>query len=437
MKPQQKKPTVLIIGGGFAGLRFADKLSEKYFDIVLIDKHNYHQFHPLLYQVATCGLEVSAISFPFRKNFQKKKNFTFHMAKVFSIIPAEKAIETSIGKLSYDYLVVAAGTQSNFFGMNNIETSAFPMKSVTEALALRNVLLENIETALNISLPEERKPYLNIVIAGGGATGVEIAGALAEMRHYIFPKDYPLLNIDEVQIYLMEASPKLLASMSEKASSTARKYLEKMGVKVMTNTVVADYKEDVVLLKDGATIPCKTLVWTSGVKAVLFNGIPAEAMESRGRIFVDEHNKVKGCENIYAIGDICLQTEKRYTKGHPQVAQVAMQQAKNLAANFICMKKGKKLRAFSYKNKGALATVGRNKAVADLPGIGYLGGILAWLTWSLIHLLFTMGIKNKLQIMIDWMQEYFSYDASLRLIVHPKYPKAKPYCDPDCQKKEE
>ncbi len=423
MTKKADKKTVLIIGGGFAGLTLAKQLPPKYFDIILIDKNNYHQFLPLIYQVATCGLESSAISFPFRRNFQSQKNFRFRIAEAKQILPEENAIDTTVGKIEYDYLVIAAGTQTNFFGMKNIETQAFAMKTVPEALALRNTILCNIEKALNLPNPEDRKKYLNIVIAGAGATGVEIAGALAEMKRYIFPKDYPELDLDELQIYLVEASNKTLAVMSEKSSHVSQKYLEKMGVNILLNTSVTDYTDDTVFFNDGTSLPSKTFIWTTGVKAVSLEGLPKETVQARGRIAVNEFNQVQGFKNIFAIGDICVQAnqDKRFPNGHPQVAQVAIQQAKYLAKNLTKIEHSKEAKPFSYINKGSLATIGRNKAVADFPFM-HMTGFWAWFVWAVIHLLSIVGVKNKLQVMLDWTQKYWSYDDSLRLIMKAKYP---------------
>jgi NADH dehydrogenase len=411
---------VVIIGGGFAGLNLASKLRKLKYHITLVDKNNYHQFPPLFYQVAMSGLEPSAISFPLRKEFKRAKHFKFCMADVTDIIPEENTIKTSIRDINYDYLVLAAGADTNYFGMENIQKYAFPMKSVSESLALRNQVLQCFEDATSCVNIEDRGRMLNFVVVGGGATGVEVAGSLGEMKKFILRREYPELEPSLVRIILVEKGDKVLASMSHKSSADALSYLEKLGVNVLLNTGVADYNGDTVTLSNGARIETKTLVWGSGIIANNFNGLPKESRGRGGRFIVDEYNKLQGYSNIFAIGDICLQTsDERFPNGHPQVAQVAIQQGKHLAKNFKLMYKEKPLEKFEYFDKGSMATVGRHLAVVDIKKVHY-GGFLAWISWLVIHLVSLVGIKNKFMVFWDWAWEYFTYDASLRLIIRPK-----------------
>ncbi len=413
--PVTKKKRIVIIGGGFGGLALADKMCSEEFQVVLIDRHNYHQFQPLLYQVASAGLEPSSISFPFRKNFRKKKNFYFRLAEVKDLLIEEHTVVTSIGNLSYDYLVIAAGTTTNFFGNETIRKVALPMKSVEEALTLRNTLLLRFERALDCSNPETKRSLLNVVIVGGGATGVEIAGAISEMKKYIIPKDYPDLKKDELTIYLVEGSDRLLHSMSEEASVNVLRYLTDMGVVILLNKRVVNYESGCVLLNDGQSLPTNTLIWVSGVIAEHFNKISPELIGHGGRLLVNEFNQLKGYQDIFVIGDICLQNEDAYPNGHPQVAPVAIQQGELLADNLERMLKGLPLMPFTYKDRGALATVGRNKAVADLKKLK-LHGFMAWIVWMIVHLRSILGVKNKLIVLINWVWNYITYDQSVRFI---------------------
>jgi len=414
--PRTTKKRVVIIGGGFGGITLVNKLDSELFQIVLIDKYNYHQFQPLLYQVAASGLDMSSISFSFRKLFRKKKDFYFRLAEVQHILPDERRIETSIGRLDYDYLVIATGTTTNFFGNEKIRQNAFPMKSAEEALTLRNHILLNLESALDTTDPDEKQALLNIVIVGGGATGVEVAGALSEMKRFVIPKDYPDLHRDTINIYLMEGSSRLLGVMAEESSENALLSLEKMGVKVVLNKLVTDYDGIHVTLNDGTVLLSKMLVWVSGVTGQRFENIPQELVGRGNRLLVNEFNQLKGYQDIFAIGDICLQTEKDYPNGHPQVAPVAIQQGQLLAANLKSLYKGKDAAPFRYNNQGTLATIGRNKAVADLHKI-HLRGFPAWAVWMLVHLRSILGVKNKLVVLIDWIWNYFTYDLSMRLIL--------------------
>jgi NADH dehydrogenase len=416
LTPEKKR--VVIIGGGFAGLELGQRLDDKLFQIVLLDKNNYQQFQPLLYQVASSGLEPSAISFPFRKVFRNKKDFHFRMTEVTQVIPEENKLICSIGEIEYDYLVIANGTDTNYFGNDNIKNNAMPMKTVSEALGLRNTILSNLEKALLAVTDEEKAALLNIVVVGGGPTGVEISGALAEMKRYILPKDYPEINFDLMQIYLFEGADKLLGNMSEDSSTKSLEFLQQLGVKVQLNTLVKDYTDNKVILASGEEIISGTLIWASGVIANTLGGIKPELLGRGRRIKVDSNNRVESFENIFAIGDICLQTEEAYPGGHPQVAQVGKQQAKLLAENFSRLMNDQPLTAFSYKDKGSMATIGRNKAVVDIKDFK-TQGFLAWCIWMFVHLLFIMGIKNKAFIFLDWVWSYITYDQPLRLILRP------------------
>lgn len=423
--PKTDKKRIVIIGGGFGGLTLANNLDDHLFQVVLIDKNNYHQFQPLLYQVASSGLDMASISFPFRKVFGKRKNFYFRLAEVKAVYIKENKIETSIGELSYDYLVIAAGTTTNFFGNTEIQQNALPMKSVEEALLLRNKILLNLEKAQDCTDPEEKQSLMNIVIVGGGATGVEIAGALSEMKRYILPNDYRDLKSSPMNIYLIEGTDRLLPVMSEAASANALKSLEKMGVTVLLNRLVTGCKESKVSLNDGQFITAGTLIWVSGVVAGSFDHIPVELTGKGGRLLVNEFNQLQGYPNVFSIGDICLQmNEEAYPKGHPQVAPVAIQQGKLLAANLKKLQKNIPLQPFRYKNQGTLATIGRNRAVADIHTIK-LHGFPAWMVWILVHLRSILGVKNKIIILIDWIWNYFTYDRSMRFILFVKERKIK------------
>lgn len=418
--PRSEKKRVIIVGGGFGGLKLANKLKKSGFQTVLMDKNNYHQFLPLIYQVASAGMEPTSISFPFRKIFQKRKDFVFRLAEVRSISPEKNMIQTSIGKAYYDYIVFAAGTKSNYFGNEHIMDEAIPMKNVAEAMGLRNALLSNYERAVTCSTEEEKRELLNIVIVGGGATGVEIAGALSEMKKFVIPKDYPEINKHELRIYLVEAGGRLLSGMSVEASSNAKRSLEKMGVEVLLNKRVTDYRDHKVILEGGEGIPTRSFIWVSGVTATLIGNMN-EALLGRGnRIMVDEFNRVKGMENVFAIGDQCMQTnDGRFPYGHPQVAQVAIQQGELLAKNLVHLEKGERMEPFRYKDLGTMATIGRNKAVADI-GKVKLHGWIAWAMWLVVHLRSILGIRNKIFVLLNWVWNYITYDYSLRLIIYAR-----------------
>ena len=417
-----KAKRVVIVGGGFGGLKLANALRNSGMQVVLVDKNNYHQFPPLIYQVASSGLEPSSISFPFRKIFKKRKNFYFRMAEARSIFPEKKILQTSIGKVEYDYLVFAAGTTTNFFGNKHLEDEAMPMKTLSEAMGLRNALLSNLERSITCATEQERNELQNIVIVGGGATGVEIAGVLSEMKKYVLPADYPDMDSSHLNIFLIEAGGRLLSGMSPKSSEAAEQFLRNMGVNVCLHKKVIDYRDHKVILEDGMEIPTRTFIWVSGVKASPIDNLPSECIGRGGRLKVDAYNRVEGMEDVFAIGDQCIMTaDKDYPNGHPQLAQVAIQQGKLLAENLKRMEKKKKkaLKPFHYRNLGSMATVGRNRAVAEFKKVKTQGWI-AWILWLVVHLRSILGVRNRISVMLNWMYNYFTYDQSFRIIVYAR-----------------
>lgn len=417
LNPDQKR--VVIIGAGFAGLKLAKDLSSKLFQVVLIDKNNYHQFQPLMYQVATSGLEPSSICFPLRKIFHGKQNIFIRIAEVEFISTKHQIIETNLGEVEYDYLVLSYGAVTNYFNNKTIEENAFSMKSVSDALLLRNSLLQNYEKALVAQTERERESLLNVVVVGGGPTGVELAGAIAEMKQKILPKDYAEINFHQMHIYLLEASSRLLNGMSDKSGEAVKAYLNKLGVEVKTGTAVQDYDGSTVKLATGQSINSNCLIWATGVKGLKIKGLPDTSFASNDRILVDKFNFVLDTKNIFAIGDIALMKTSDFPKGHPQVAQAAIQQAELLAKNLKAINTKGLLEEFQYQDKGSMATVGHNLAVAEIGKIK-LKGFMAWAIWMLIHLLAIIGIKNRLIILLNWTWQYFTYDPSLRLIIKPK-----------------
>lgn len=421
--PKLDLPKVVIVGGGFAGLKLAMNLRNSSFQIILLDKNNYHQFQPLFYQVATAGLEPSAISFPLRKIFHGTPNVSFRMAEAEGVDRDAKRLYTDIGFINYDFLVLAMGADTNYFGAKNIEYFASPMKTVSEALYIRNKIISNYERAITIPKMEDRKSLMNMVIVGGGPTGVELAGAMAELRNNVFPKDYPELSFKNMKVVLIEAGPKLLAAMSDQAQSHALDYLKKLGVEVLLATKVLDYNGKVVSLEGKEPIETQTLLWAAGIKPNRIDGFDASQYAGNGRMLVDEFNQLIGSEGIFVLGDQCLLPGGDFPKGHPQVAQVAIQQAKNLSKNLFRKIKGQQMIPFQYKDLGSMATVGRKLAVVDLPFLRFQG-LLAWMTWLFVHLMAILGVKNKLFIFLDWSWNYLSFDPSLRLLIKPKYVRA-------------
>lgn len=423
---RNQKKRVVIVGGGLGGLRLAEDLYGSGMQVVLIDKNNFHQFPPLIYQIASAGIDPSSISFPFRQIFRKRKDFYFRMAEARMVDSEKKILQTSIGKIDYDYLVLAAGATTNFFGNKNIEEWAIPMKTVPEAMGLRNALLSNLERALTCATEEERQELLNVVIVGGGATGVEIAGALAEMRRYVIPYDYPDMDSSLMHIYLIEAGDRLLAGLSQESSQKAYEFLKSMGVDIQFGKMVTDYRDHKVIMKDGTEIPTRTFLWVSGIRANAMPGIDESHLGRGFRFKVDEYNRIPGVEDVFAIGDQCLQTsDAAYPNGHPQVAQVAIQQAKNLAKNLKLINQGvdsSELTAFRYKNLGSMATIGRNKAVVEI-GKFRSQGFFAWVLWLVVHLRSILGVKNKMMVLLNWLWKYVSYNDSIRMITYATKPR--------------
>ncbi len=415
--PETGQKRIVIIGAGFAGLELAKRLATEDLQIVLMDKNNYHQFQPLLYQVATAGLEPSSIAFPLRKLFQSKKNIFIRIANVEAIEPEQKRLQTSLGVCWYDELVIASGADTNYYGNEKIAQFSIPMKSVSEALFLRNSIFEDYEKALTSTEIAEQQSFTDIVIVGGGPTGVELAGALAEMKRYILPKDYHELDTKGVDIYLIQSSDILLKGMSRAAGEAAEQFLATLGVIVKKNMRVTDYDGETVTMNDGSQIQSKKVIWAAGIKGNILQGIPVASIVG-GRVKTDAYNRVEGMENVYCIGDVAYQEEGDY-KGHPQVAQVAIQQAKQLAKNITNRIKGKDFVPFSYRNLGSMATIGRNHAVVDLPHF-HFKGFFAWLVWLFVHLFAIIGVKNKLFIFLNWVWNYFTFDQSLRLIIKPR-----------------
>jgi len=413
---------IVVIGGGFAGVNIAKSLAnKKNFQVTLVDKNNYNFFPPLIYQVATAYLEPTSISYPFRKLFSGKDNLHFRLGEVKKIVPAENKIILDSGELTYDQLVFATGAETNYFGMENVKRHAIPMKTLSDALEMRNRLLEQMEKAVISNDAAEIKKLVTVVIAGGGPTGVELAGMFAEMKNGILRKEYPALSGKGVEIILVDGGNVVLAPMSPQSQQDTFEALTKLGVKIKFDYQVKDYVDDTILFTNGERIATKNLIWAAGVTASVFEGLPVESYGRGRRMLVDEYNKVNGTENIYAVGDTCFQiTDTHFPNGHPQVAQVAIQQGLNLAKNFQSLVNGKALKAFAYVDKGSMAIIGRNKAVVDLPKPRlHLKGFIAWLAWLFIHLLSLITYRNRVRTFWNWMIAYFTKDQSLRMIIRP------------------
>ncbi|HYF29952.1 MAG TPA: NAD(P)/FAD-dependent oxidoreductase [Chitinophagaceae bacterium] len=409
---------VIIVGGGFAGLKMARQLNNKRpFEVILIDKFNYHQFQPLFYQVATAGLDASNISFPLRKAFHNSKNVRIRIGELQRIDTAANKIITDLGEMEYDVLVLATGADTNFFGNKNLVENAFPMKSTVEALQLRHGLIQNFEDALKTTDHEQAERLLTVVVVGGGPTGVELSGAIAELKRYVLPKDYPELDFSKMKIYLLEGTGKTLGTMSEKSSAQSQKYLERLGVTVMLNTMVKDYDGLKVTLQDGKTINASMVIWAAGIRGNVPAGIDPALVAKGNRIKVDRFNKAQGFHNVYALGDLAYMETQKYPHGHPQVASVAIQQAALLAKNLRKQLQNEAQKEFEYYDKGSMATVGRNLAVVDIPRPRlHFGGFFAWLIWMSLHLVLILGVKNRLFVFLNWIYNYFTYDQSLRLL---------------------
>lgn len=413
--PKIDLPRIVVIGCGFAGLKFCKRIDGERYQVVLIDKRNYHTFQPLLYQVASSGLEPDSVVYPIRKIFKGKRNFYFRLAQTNSVDPDKKEIQTNIGKISYDHLVLATGATSNFFGMKDIQDKAMPMKDVVEALNLRSLIIQNFEEALNTDSLEERQRLMNFVIVGGGPTGVEIAGALAELKEHVLPNDYPDLDIRKMQIHIIEANERVLVNMSEEASERAEKYLQERDVRLFLNNRVNKF--------DGQTVEAgelklmaKTLIWAAGIQGVFPEGIDKEQIVRGNRIRVNPLNQIEGCDSIYAIGDVaCVQSEA-HPNGNPMLASVAEQQGAHLAKNFNRLASGVEMKPFKYKDKGTMATIGRNHAVVDLPKFK-IGGMIGWFIWMFVHLMLLVDFRNRLVVFINWAWSYINYDKGTRVII--------------------
>ncbi|WP_340156191.1 NAD(P)/FAD-dependent oxidoreductase [uncultured Winogradskyella sp.] len=417
--PDTNLPRVVIIGGGFAGVNLVKALANKNLQVVLIDKHNYHTFQPLLYQVSSSGLEPDSIAYPLRKIIKKHKSTFFRLAEVEQIIPESNELITTIGNLSFDYLVIATGTKTNYFGNKAIETNSMPMKSVPQALDIRSLILENFENAAIADTEEEREAYLNFVIVGAGPTGVELAGAIAELKNNILPRDYHDLNPDDMHIHLLEGANRVLPPMSEHASEKALTFLNRLGVKVSCNTIVKHYDGKTVTTNSGDTMESETLIWAAGVTGAPIQGLKPEAiMERANRYNVNHFNQVEDYPNIFAVGDIALMATEAYPKGHPQVAQPAIQQGHLLGKNLLRLIDKKPLKPFVYKDKGSMATIGRNKAVVDLKHYKF-GGFFAWFVWMFVHLMSLVGFRNRVIVLFNWTYNYINFDKAARLIIRP------------------
>ena len=416
--PRSEHPRVVIIGGGFGGIQLAKKLAKAKVQVVLFDRNNYHTFQPLLYQVATAGLEPDAIAGPLRKLLENSKNVFFRMGEVNNIKPEVKTIFTSIGSMTYDYLVIASGSKTNYFGNDQKFELAFPLKQVPQALNLRSHILQNFEQAVLTSDQDELEKLLNIVIVGGGPTGVELSGALGELKKHVLPKDYPDLDLDHMNIYLVEGMDKLLGGMSDFAHQRALKDLKKFDVKVKLNTTVEDFDGEYVTFKNQEKVKTNTLVWAAGVTGNLISGIPADSIE-RNRYKVNHFNQINGYKDIFAVGDIAMMQTEEFPKGHPMLAPVAIQQGEQLANNLKRLVTNKEMEPFNYFDKGSMATVGRNKAVVDLPKNINFGGFFAWFVWMFIHLISIIGFRSKLVVLTNWIWNYFTYDRGTRLIIRP------------------
>jgi NADH:ubiquinone reductase (H+-translocating) len=417
--PEDGLPRVVIVGGGFGGIMLARKLSGNDFQVVMLDKNNYHTFQPLLYQVATAGLEPDSIAFPLRKLLNHRKNFYFRMAEVTKVIAENNVIETNIGSVNYDYLVIATGSKTNYFGLESFSQNSMPMKSIPEALNLRSLILQNFEKALLTNEIEERHALMNIVIVGGGPSGVETAGALGELKNHVLPNDYPDLDLRQMQIILIEASSRLLAAMDVVSSEKSLKYLNELDVDVFLNLRVNNYDGNTVTTTGNRTFKSKTVIWTAGVTPAVISGLENNSIDAVSkRIKVDEHNKITGTQNIFAIGDVAFMPTKEFPNGIPMLAQPAIQQGVHLAKNLTRLQNRKELLPFTYNDKGTMATIGRNRAVVEIGRLKFQG-LFAWYLWMFVHLISLVGFKNRLVVLVNWIWNYLSYDRGIRLIIRP------------------
>jgi len=422
--PRSSFPRIVIIGGGFAGISLAKKLRNKKVQVVLLDKHNYHNFQPLMYQVATGGLEPDSIAYPIRKIVQEYKDFYFRLAEVREIDAKNNTIYADIGELKFDYLVIATGSKTNYFGNKEIERNSMAMKTIPQSLNIRSLILENFEQALLTNDIDERHSLMNFVLVGGGPTGVELAGALAEMKKAILPKDYPDLDVRKMEINLIQSGDRILNTMSENASEKAEKFLLDLGVSVWKDVRVTGYDGKIVTTNSDLSFDSATVIWTAGVQGALPHGLKSDSfIKNVDRIKVNQFNQVEGYDNLFAIGDIAVMISEEYPQGHPMMAQPAMQQGRLLAENVIRLLDKKELKPFVYKDKGSMATIGRNKAVVDLPNYKF-SGVFAWFVWMFVHLFSLIGFKNKAVVFLNWVYNYIRFDREARLIMRP-YKKRK------------
>lgn len=417
--PPTDLPRVVIVGGGFAGLQVAKRLQKTKCQVVMIDRHNYHTFQPLLYQIATGGLEPNSIASPLRKLLHHN-HYYFRVAEAEAVEPSTQMLRTSIGRIRYDHLVLAYGSQTTFFGMDDVERNAIPMKTIPNALDLRSYILQNLEQAVIKNNPIKRQEFTNFVIAGGGPTGVELAGAMAELKRFVVKNDYPEINHDEIEIYLVEMADRLLPAMSEQASQKAHEYLEEFGVNIILNNGVKSYDGDYVRFFDQSSILSNTLIWAAGVEVKPLSGLPSSSVNPRGRIKVNSYHQVHGFDRIYALGDIAYMETDLYPNGHPQLAPVAIQQGRSLGKNLVKKIKNtkKQPRSFEFEDPGVMATIGRNRAVVDLKHLK-LQGVFAWFLWMFAHIMYIIGFRNKLIVFFDWVYNYLTYDRATRLIIRP------------------
>jgi len=417
--PESTLPRVVIIGGGFAGVKLVKTLANTNLQVVLIDKHNYHTFQPLLYQVSSSGLEPDSIAYPLRKIIKNHKTTFFRLAEVEQIFPDKSIVKTSIGDIKFDYLVVATGTKTNFFGNDTVKTHSMPMKSVPQALNIRSLILQNFEKAAIANTKTEREAFLNFVIVGGGPTGVELAGAIAELKNNILPRDYKDLNPEDMHIHLLEGAKRVLPPMSEHASKKAERFLSNLGVKVHCNTFVKNYDGIQVITNTDLKFQSETLIWAAGVTGAPIHGLNVNALvENKNRYKVNRFNQIEGYDNIFAVGDIAFMSTENYPNGHPQVAQPAIQQGRLLGRNLLKKINNKPMKPFVYKDKGSMATIGRNKAVVDLKHFKF-GGFFAWFVWMFVHLMSLVGFRNRVIVFFNWTYNYINFDKAARLIIRP------------------
>ena len=416
--PTSNRPRVVIIGGGFGGLALAEKLKNKSFQVVLLDRHNYHTFQPLLYQVATGGLESGSIAFPLRKVVQGHDEVFFRLAEVERIDTENKKVITDIGTIFFDYLIIATGSKTNFFGNKAMQENSMAMKTIPQSLNIRSLFLESFEEALLTTDDREQRALMNFVIVGAGPTGVELAGALAEMKKHVLPKDYPDLDMSKMQINIIQGGGKVLDAMSEKSSTKAREFLEELGVKVWVNEIVTDFDGRVVRTKSGKEFHTEAVIWTAGVMGATIDGFDSSIIQRGNRLKVNEYNQVEGFSDIFAIGDVAAVITESLPMGHPMMAQPAIQQGELLAKNLVNLREGKPLKKFVYKDKGSMATIGRNKAVVDLPNFQF-SGFFAWFVWMFVHLISLIGFRNKLVVFWNWIYNYLMFDRQARLIIRP------------------